>query len=83
MYFTWMGRLTDVERVSLLFGNPVFVDHNQFLDELRQGVSIKGLLFSWDTANSIRLAYGQSQTGGTLLISSSITRDMRYLPCSS
>jgi len=44
--FTRIERLTDVERVSLLLWNPVFVDHDQLLDELRQGFSIKGLLFS-------------------------------------
>lgn len=34
--------LTEVERISLLLGDPLLVDHDELLDNLREGLAVKG-----------------------------------------
>jgi hypothetical protein len=40
------GGHTNIQRITLLLGDPVFIDHDQLLDELSERFSIKGLIIS-------------------------------------
>jgi len=49
------SRLTDIQRVTLFFWDPIGIDHYQFLDELRQRISIECLSVSSDLTRGLQL----------------------------